>query len=528
MADLKIGSSSTTAETAARVYMGGQRIARVYVGGQRIWDEPTAEPAPEVVPANIVGTSNTNVAYSTTAKTIGKPTGVAAGDMLFAVASCDWGTAEAFNLPSGFTALAKHDRGANLPKMLFGYKIATASEPTSYTFAIPVDADARLTMFAIRDVEPGAIPAIATRATPSSATTHPTPGVTPSSKHGLRLEAVSLSGSTTGRTFNWTAPAGTTEQVDTTTNGYQTQAVATGEHATTSAVPAASWSLTTTSAAMPGISASIVIPSLNSTATAGGGAAYPGATLGTNSSGGSGGPWSDRLNVTFAPTINGTVRSSYFHIYAAHLDGTAPRGILFHLHGDGAFEPENPTIWTNPLYRDQAIRHGFIYVCPRTPDNTGSPTWWENAYSELWLKALFDQLVADYPVDLNRVWWSGFSGGAQVTSYNMVADYHGSYTGGGAFMLGGGSMEGGSISGTPTSQFKAQFPMRWVVGELDDGSDVPDGFNAREAAEIGRAYYANAGFTTSLIYIPGESHDASEDDGPSQLGAFLDSIYGPK
>lgn len=100
------------------------------------------------------GTATSATASNATSVTATKPTGVLAGDLLLAVfANAD----QATTMPSGWTQLfydtanatTGHTWGAGVH-----YKIATASEPTNYTFSVASSAPLVLTLTAWSGVDP--------------------------------------------------------------------------------------------------------------------------------------------------------------------------------------------------------------------------------------------------------------------------------------------------------------------------------------------------------------------------------------
>lgn len=249
----------------------------------------------------------------------------------------------------------------------------------------------------------------------------------------------------------------------------------------------------------------------------------PTPTYTPNNSGGSGAlPGNYRaLSHTATTATSGSV-SSYYHLDTTHVDWTKPAGILFHLHGDGAGEYNNPDGSIASAYRQIAVDNNMVFVLPKTPDTTGSLTWWEDTKSEEFLIALFNHVAkVRHNVDLNRVYWSGYSGGAEVLTYDILAKYNDQWTGGGAQMLGGGGAYSSLAVKAPSTSLKAHFPLQWVVGSNDDGSTSTDGFDAISAANSGKQRYANAGFTTSLVTIQGDDHYQSQDNGPIELRKFI-------
>lgn len=240
-----------------------------------------------------------------------------------------------------------------------------------------------------------------------------------------------------------------------------------------------------------------------------------------NPSKGTGGAFTD----TRANSFTNNSLTSLYHVDASHLSGTtSPVPLIFHLHGDGFEEYTNyaagSTTSVSNYYRQVAQDTGALLIIPRTPD-TSSATWWTLDSSTTWLMALYNKIVGQYNIDLNRVFWSGYSGGAEEISYNVTADYNNRWTGGGAMILGGGGAEGMTgFAVTPTAAFKKNFPMEWHVGERD--TDDGTGWSAVAASSEGEAFYKGKGFTTARYLVPGADHVQTEPHGPERLRTVID------
>lgn len=233
------------------------------------------------------------------------------------------------------------------------------------------------------------------------------------------------------------------------------------------------------------------------------------------------GPYSFRQGVSFT---NGT-RTSVYHIDATAASASTPAPLIIHLHGDGYQEYSNmaSSLTSSVAYRymDVARAQGAIFLLARTPD-TSSETWYTAAYATTWLVALINDVKSKYNVDNMRIFYSGFSGGAEQVTYNMMVDHHTLLLGGGAMILGGGGAEGVSFSGTPSDTLKNNFPMQWFVGENDvAGATEPPDWSARADSAIGEAFYRNAGFKTKYTIIPNKAHNDSEPLGPGYLNDVM-------
>lgn len=209
-------------------------------------------------------------------------------------------------------------------------------------------------------------------------------------------------------------------------------------------------------------------------------------------------------------------RSSQVYTYnCGEADGSAaPRGVLIHLHGDGAGEfglpgdgdpDEDDTEPTLGELAQVAGSRNMVLIAPRTPDHRRGETWWRRLDRNVdWLTALVaDRVRADSELDDENVWWSGYSGGAEMLSYGILRSVPGLVTGGAVMMAGGGAPDEdpGSSGDTLT------VPLRWYVGDLDDGTRSADGFDALSAAREGAAWYRRSGADGAEIQIlPGVAH----------------------
>lgn len=237
---------------------------------------------------------------------------------------------------------------------------------------------------------------------------------------------------------------------------------------------------------------------------------------------GTGGPLTDAKKITWA---SGTT-SSIYHRKAAHLTGAGPFPLVIHLHGDGFEEVtnygNNVTTSVGYAYEKTAVEAGALFVMPRTPDTTNA-TWYDQATSTTWLVNFIKMLKAQYNVDEQRIFISGYSGGAEELSYNLVCDHHTLFQGGGAMMLGGGGADGlTGFTGIPSQKVKDDFLLRWWYGENDNGKAPSDtSIDAVTASAQGEKWYRDRGFNTARTMIPGKNHYTSETDGPAKLAALI-------
>lgn len=247
-------------------------------------------------------------------------------------------------------------------------------------------------------------------------------------------------------------------------------------------------------------------------------------------SGGRGGDLSDAKNLTW----DSGKRSSVYHRKASHLSGPGPWPLVIHLHGDGheevtAYgEEDAPSVGYG--YEAAAVQAGALFVMPCTPDEKHQ-TWYDRNSSTKWLAAFVKMLQGSYNVDRRRIFFSGYSGGAEEVTYNLACDHHTLFEGGGAMLLGGGGAEElTGFTGEPSEAVKRDFLLRWWTGEADNGRPPSDpSIDAVAASEEGRDWYAAAGFDTRRNVLPGVDHYTSEPYGPDLLAALIresDAHYG--
>ena len=75
-------------------------------------------------------------------------------------------------------------------------------------------------------------------------------------------------------------------------------------------------------------------------------------------------------------------------------------GVVYHFHGDGAFEYESPQ-YTASCLAEVAREHNMLLVVPRTPDRAGEITWWEerDLNAQWFLSLVEERLEPEYDID---------------------------------------------------------------------------------------------------------------------------------
>lgn len=217
--------------------------------------------------------------------------------------------------------------------------------------------------------------------------------------------------------------------------------------------------------------------------------------------------------------------SSQYREYSSHVDQTKETGTIIWLHGDGAYEWKNPD---SPAYIGgkqgilaTAKEKNMSLIVPKTPGSR-SETWWENGQKNAqWIAELYNERTSG--TSRNELYLTGFSGGAEEISYfvltqqlkNMNADS------GQAVMFGGGGSpqyEGIVRSLPKNSVINGDFPLTWVVGEHDDGSNSSDGFDALTATRQAHDFYKSQGWDTKRVVVAGKGHLIADNNG--DLGMY--------
>ncbi|WP_423445833.1 hypothetical protein AABM36_08715 [Kocuria sp. KSNUG] len=199
------------------------------------------------------------------------------------------------------------------------------------------------------------------------------------------------------------------------------------------------------------------------------------------------------------------VTSSY-HLIDGGVDATRPVGLVVDLHGDGGAEFYDPGGRSTCLAA-VAASHNALLAVPLSPDDRGERTWWQDLKTNLaWLRALTeDELLVRAPVDPGLVTWMGYSGGAEMLSYGVLADARDLVTGGAVMVGGGGAPD--SLTTRTTEQHKRDMRLWWFTGSKDTGTDPEADFDAVGAATEGQRFYEQRGFTrTRLEILPGHDH----------------------
>lgn len=225
------------------------------------------------------------------------------------------------------------------------------------------------------------------------------------------------------------------------------------------------------------------------------------------------------------PSVNGarftdpaTGVSSTYNVYANGVDPSRAVGALYYFGGDYWRTSESEVLRPNSPVVTQlaaaARAKNMILVIPVSPDTNARGdgiTWWEDMdRNGNWFRALRSNLDSKYHLDESRTWLTGYSGGAEFISYELLADRQSWIAGGGATIIGGGGADNSRVrfSTAASAAQKKNLSLNWHAGSKDVIGDTnPPEWSAIAAARSGQRGYQAAGFTrTSLDVIPGADH----------------------
>lgn len=218
-----------------------------------------------------------------------------------------------------------------------------------------------------------------------------------------------------------------------------------------------------------------------------------------------------------ASTTSGTFRSyngSQYHVYANGIDWSKPVGVVYYLDGDywttgqsKVWDPNNPDL---QAMAKVANDRNLVFVPVISPDKDASGdgiTWWQNETGNgNWFRGFASWFNKAVRIDQNNVWTIGYSGGAEIETFDLAVQGQSSWrTGGGSIMIGGGDSNGLKSYVSPGEK---QIPYSWYVGTKDGyGVSWPQNWSAWGAAHSGRSVLQSNGYTnTRMVEIPNTSH----------------------
>ncbi|SDQ27526.1 hypothetical protein [Arthrobacter crystallopoietes] len=202
--------------------------------------------------------------------------------------------------------------------------------------------------------------------------------------------------------------------------------------------------------------------------------------------------------------------TSQYHVLGNNVDTSQPVGIVFVFHGDYSYPAQSyvhqPTGSIMKGMAAEAAKKNMIMVPVITPDKVGGITWWEDIdRNGDYFRSLATMLIAKYDVDPSRVWFHGYSGGAEFTSMEVLSDRQNWIKGGGATIVGGGGYR--SMPTAPSTEVK-NMNLNWIAGSLDGmGGTTLATWSALGTAQRAEQIYSDKGFTkTTMTVLPGVNH----------------------
>ena len=202
--------------------------------------------------------------------------------------------------------------------------------------------------------------------------------------------------------------------------------------------------------------------------------------------------------------------TSQYHVLGNNVDTSQPVGIVFVFHGDYSYPAQSyvhqPTGSIMKGMAAEAAKKNMLMVPVITPDKVGGITWWEDIdRNGDYFRSLAAMLIAKYDVDPSRVWFHGYSGGAEFTSMEVLSDRQNWIKGGGATIVGGGGYR--SMPTAPSTAVK-NMNVNWIAGSLDGmGGTTLATWSALGTAQRAEQIYADKGFTrTTMTVLPGVNH----------------------
>ncbi|WP_432533448.1 alpha/beta hydrolase family protein [Kineococcus arenarius] len=235
------------------------------------------------------------------------------------------------------------------------------------------------------------------------------------------------------------------------------------------------------------------------------------------STGGTGGPLTDRLDVPFS---SGGLTSDY-HVFAKGLDWSKSVGLLVYGDGSGGYGLDNPNA-SHLLDADGrtglvavAKKHNLLLVVPEAPGpgcNGYDNCWFDSTAPQkaAWSNALVDQVKSQYAIDTDRIVIGGYSSGAQWATRWFLPTYGEAQSVDLAIAIAYGGAP--AVAGKFSSAYKASTTVSFDTGTADQA------YSTSSAGALGgHKWYTAAGFTTDATWPAGVGHSRS-----GQFAAIVD------
>lgn len=237
---------------------------------------------------------------------------------------------------------------------------------------------------------------------------------------------------------------------------------------------------------------------------------------------GDGGEYADQLAVSYG---DGSRQSSY-HLYAAGRAASDSYGLVIQLHGDGAWEFDNPEYKLDAM-NEFARDNGLLLMSAHTPDHATNTWWQDGEANSMWLSQLLeDEVYREYPIDRSRIWISSYSGGSELATNWFLADQAETICGGGAVISGGGTTSAYMIGDVEWPvRMRENFALHFYTGTADTAENSGEGFDAYSASVEAVVYFNSIGFTATECHPTGTHHD--ELDEVRQLARVYDNPTSP-
>jgi len=230
------------------------------------------------------------------------------------------------------------------------------------------------------------------------------------------------------------------------------------------------------------------------------------ATTAAASTGGTGGPLVDRLDVPFSSAG----LTSDHHVFAAGLDWSKPVGLLVYGDGSGGYglDAPNSSYLLDADGRNGLVavakEHNLLLVVPEAPGPgcDGTDNCWYDATAPqkaAWSNALIDHVERQYDIDEDRIVIGGYSSGAQWATRWFLPTYGEAQSVDLAVAI--------AYGGAPAvpAKFSAAYAASTTVS-FDTGTADAAYSSSSYGARGGHAWYTAAGFATDAAWPAGVGH----------------------